>query len=96
MTRPSLFHRSETHRRQRDPRELSRPRRHRAPRLSSRSSPAPAVAIEVEPTDGEAGRVRAAGGPLDLASYTCGCGFVFNAAVSTTVACPHCGCEQAW
>ena len=36
-------------------------------------------------------RVREAGGPLDHASYSCECGYVFLAPVSTTVACPHCG-----
>jgi hypothetical protein len=41
-------------------------------------------------------RVREAGGPIDNASYTCACGFVFAASVSTTVACPHCGAAQAW
>jgi hypothetical protein len=41
-------------------------------------------------------RVRAAGGPLDQACYTCECGYVFAASVSTTVACPHCGAGQAW
>lgn len=41
-------------------------------------------------------RVRAAGGPHDEACYTCQCGYLFNAAVSTTVACPNCGVEQAW
>ena len=41
-------------------------------------------------------RVREAGGPLDTASYTCQCGLLFRAAVSTTVACPHCGTSQAW
>jgi len=41
-------------------------------------------------------RVRAAGGPIDEASYTCSCGYVFLASVSTTVACPHCGTSQAW
>jgi hypothetical protein len=46
--------------------------------------------------DADACRVRAAGGPLDRASYTCGCGCVFAAAVTTTVACPHCGDAQAW
>jgi len=40
--------------------------------------------------------VREAGGPIDQAQYTCGCGYVFDAAVSTTVACPHCGDNQAW
>jgi hypothetical protein len=41
-------------------------------------------------------RARLAGGPVDHASYTCACGFVFAASVSTTVACPHCGAAQAW
>jgi hypothetical protein len=37
------------------------------------------------------------GGPLmDLATYTCPCGYVFEAAVSTSVGCPHCGAGQAW
>jgi len=46
--------------------------------------------------DLDAARVREAGGPLDHAQYTCACGYVFDAAVSTTVACPHCGDNQAW
>jgi hypothetical protein len=41
-------------------------------------------------------RVRDAGGPIDLASYTCGCGYLFSASVSTSVICPHCGADQAW
>ena len=41
-------------------------------------------------------RARAAGGPTDLANYTCRCGCQFEAAVTTTVACPHCGEQQAW
>ncbi len=41
-------------------------------------------------------RVRESGGPLDHASYTCQCGFVFEADVSTTVECPHCSTPQAW
>jgi hypothetical protein len=32
----------------------------------------------------------------DEAMYSCGCGFVFQAAVSTSVGCPHCGDSQAW
>ncbi|HEY6396883.1 MAG TPA: hypothetical protein VIX82_05465 [Solirubrobacteraceae bacterium] len=36
------------------------------------------------------------GPPEDRALYSCGCGFVFQAAVSTSVACPHCGSGQAW
>ncbi|HEY7830375.1 MAG TPA: hypothetical protein VIC06_07405 [Solirubrobacteraceae bacterium] len=41
-------------------------------------------------------KVREAGGPMDMASYGCLCGFVFAAAVSTSVECPHCGAPQAW
>jgi hypothetical protein len=41
-------------------------------------------------------RARESGGPIDNAHYSCGCGLVFEAAVSTTVQCPHCGVEQAW
>lgn len=53
-------------------------------------APAPPVA------DAAARRVRDAGGPLDAATYTCHCGCIFAAAVSTSVACPHCGGAQAW
>lgn len=41
-------------------------------------------------------RARASGGPIDNAQYACGCGYVFEAAVSTSVTCPHCGAGQAW
>ena len=41
-------------------------------------------------------RARESGGPIDNAHYSCACGLVFEAAVSTTVSCPHCGTEQAW
>ena len=39
---------------------------------------------------------RQAVAPQDQAMYTCHCGFVFEAAVSTSVGCPHCGDAQAW
>jgi hypothetical protein len=32
----------------------------------------------------------------DEAVYACECGFVFQALVSTSVGCPHCGGAQAW
>jgi rubrerythrin len=41
-------------------------------------------------------RVRDAGGPQDLAFYRCDCGYSFSGDVSTRVACPHCGTDQAW
>ena len=42
-------------------------------------------------------RMDRSGGPQqDRALYTCGCGYAFTAAVSTSVGCPHCGTSQAW
>jgi hypothetical protein len=32
----------------------------------------------------------------DAALYSCSCGYVFTAAVTTSVGCPHCGTSQAW
>ena len=56
-----------------------------------------------EPTDTPAAqatvaasRRREGGAPQDQAVYSCGCGFVFEAHVSTSVGCPHCGGTQAW
>ena len=46
--------------------------------------------------DRDLSRARRAGGPEDVAHYACACGYVFEAMVSTTVACPHCGSGQAW
>lgn len=53
------------------------------------------VPLAAEPSAPET-RVRAAGGPEDNAHYTCSCGLVFTAAVSASVACPHCGTGQDW
>jgi hypothetical protein len=41
-------------------------------------------------------RHRRAGGPDDKALYTCTCGYQFDAPVSASVQCPHCGQGQAW
>jgi hypothetical protein len=41
-------------------------------------------------------RRREVGPPQDQALYSCECGFVFAAQVSTSVGCPHCGNVQAW
>ena len=61
---------------------------------ASEAMQAPPVADgEVDPA---VQRVREAGGPVDRACYSCHCGFVFEAKVSTTVRCPHCGAGQAW
>jgi hypothetical protein len=41
-------------------------------------------------------RHRASVTPQDTALYGCSCGFQFQASVSTSVSCPHCGTAQAW
>jgi hypothetical protein len=40
--------------------------------------------------------VSNAGTTQDSATYNCQCGYVFEAPVMTTVACPHCKTPQAW
>jgi hypothetical protein len=39
---------------------------------------------------------RDAGSSQDRALYSCDCGLVFRAPVSTSVGCPECGSTQAW
>jgi hypothetical protein len=67
----------------------------------SAHAPEPNLAVPPSPLDSlqpdaAAQRVRESGGPTDQACYPCHCGYVFAAAVSTTVECPHCGTPQAW
>jgi rubrerythrin len=66
-------------------------RRTHAPVRNEPPAPAP-----VEPDLADERRARESGGPEDNAMYTCTCGYVFEAKVSTSVACPHCGAGQAW
>ena len=49
-----------------------------------------------EPVHAEERRWREAGGPDDRAVYTCLCGYLFEAPVTASVTCPHCGVGQAW
>ena len=58
------------------------------------AEPEPAAEAEDDLTDER--RLRSSGGPNDRAQYTCGCGFVWEADVSASVTCPHCGASQAW
>jgi len=58
-------------------------------------SPAP-VAPEQDTDLTDERRMRESGGPDDRAMYTCSCGYVFEADVTTSVTCPHCGTAQAW
>lgn len=78
----------------------TRPHRRRTrPRIGRRAAePASGGGIlqQQSPQTMPQARERAAGGPQDLAAYRCSCGCVFEAAVSTTVGCPHCGGTQAW
>jgi len=49
------------------------------------------------PTRGTATRDQArVGPPQDRATYNCSCGYIFQADVTTSVGCPHCGSELAW
>ncbi|HET8979603.1 MAG TPA: hypothetical protein VFN87_15680 [Solirubrobacteraceae bacterium] len=57
--------------------------------------------MSLEPTEtttaiSPAERRRQAARSQDQAMYTCQCGYVFEALVSTSVDCPHCGGAQAW
>jgi hypothetical protein len=54
------------------------------------------LGVTAQVPDIAAQRVREAGGPSDLATYACECGYLFAASVTTTVGCPHCGTQQAW
>jgi hypothetical protein len=56
----------------------------------------PQPAPRPEPMHPAERRMRDAGGPDDRATYSCGCGFLFEAPVSTSVHCPHCTTVQAW
>jgi rubrerythrin len=56
------------------------------------NTPAPSA----PPESAEVARHRRAGGPEDVALYTCGCGYAFEATVTASVDCPHCGADQAW
>ena len=71
---------------------LRKPPSPRAPRRAhAEDRPPRSVAREAEQH-----RARRDAGPADQAFYGCACGYAFEAVVSTSVACPHCGAGQAW
>jgi hypothetical protein len=82
--------------RERIPRGLRERRHLRRGRIRPAAGSAQAAVQSSGSSDLAVQRVRDAGGPLDRASYSCGCGYVFLAPVSTTVICPHCEAGQAW
>jgi len=65
-------------------------------RDSHRTRPADRAPRPAAPEPLETRAARRGGGPEDSALYTCMCGYAFNAPVTTSVGCPHCGTEQAW
>jgi rubrerythrin len=80
---------------------LRRPRRDQRAESATTTEPAvatpePAVAPHGREDLSDERRLRESGGPDDRAMYTCTCGYVFQADVSTSVSCPHCGAGQAW
>jgi hypothetical protein len=64
-------------------------------RQPARNRMVPARAY-ITPPQPPAREPRGGGPSQDTALYSCSCGFVFEAAVSTSVDCPHCGGAQAW
>jgi hypothetical protein len=66
----------------------------RSPRRAEpRERPCPA---DRTPLEGHQLRERATPGPEDRALYSCRCGSTFQAPVTASVGCPHCGEPQAW
>jgi hypothetical protein len=82
---------------ERRPHIFGRPAQDTQPAPAAPAAPAPDAAPE-QPVDEHLaeGRHRASVTPEDTALYGCSCGFQFQAAVSTSVSCPHCGTGQAW
>ncbi len=74
------------------PANPTRPRAERRPHVIERP------VVEAPPAEDHVAerRHRACVSTEDTALYSCGCGFQFQAAVSTSVACPQCGGGQAW
>ena len=70
------------------------------PQPAPGAGPADATTVASDPPAATAAivvrRRHQATAPQDQALYTCDCGFVFEAQVSTSVGCPHCGGAQAW
>ena len=71
------------------PAPATRPRRGGVAAHPSRPQPAPRPPAPRPPA-------RRTEGPQDRALYVCRCGSAFQAAVTASVRCPHCGEAQAW
>ena len=76
---------------------LVRPKRNQARIARRRSEPGARTRQDAEESTVAIPHRRQELGPQqDQALYSCSCGFVFEASVSTSVGCPHCGGTQAW
>ena len=75
---------------------LTRRPERRAHPAARPAAPAPAPDLPAYEDHPHERRARESGGPIDRATYNCGCGLIFDAPVSTSVCCPHCGSGQAW
>ncbi len=60
------------------------------------ADPVPGPSERCRSTNGPENRELRAGGPQDKALYICRCGSAFQAIVTASVSCPHCGDPQAW
>ncbi len=69
-------------------------RRSRGAALRVHQVPAPTP--RPEPVHPAERRLRDAGGPDDRETFSCPCGCVFEAQVTASVGCPHCGGQQVW
>jgi len=75
----------------------TRPRRTARPEARPEHERRARVAPSAHADDSaEVARHRRAGGPEDIALYSCACGYAFEATVTASVGCPHCGADQAW
>ena len=73
----------------------NRPRTERRPHVFGRPAAAEPEDVVADEHAAER-RHRECVAPEDSALYSCSCGFQFQAPVSTSVSCPHCGTGQAW
>jgi hypothetical protein len=72
-------------------------RARRGGRTDAHPRPQPESLAVDPPARGDAEeRARRSGGPQDRALYVCRCGSAFQAPVTASVRCPHCGESQAW
>ena len=84
---------------------FSMPVRSKAAQATLRHRRMNSITTERRPAEPPSGRAagepghrshRLGGCSQDRALYSCGCGYAFDALVSTSVDCPHCGDRQAW